>query len=103
MNDGKPSCGIKAEWLAKMFRNCGCTDRDAAFTINFTLFAMFPWIAIFWRKQIRDFYSIDGSLLGDFLACCFCCPCTTLQESRELKKRGINMMDVPPQLSMSSR
>jgi Cys-rich protein (TIGR01571 family) len=103
MNSGQAACGIRHGLLARIFRNCGCNDRDAAYSINLALCCMFPPILVFWRKQIRDTYSIEGSMIGDFMAYSMCFPCAAMQESRELKKRGISNMDVPIQISMDSR
>ena len=103
LTNGQPACGMRHGLLARLCGNCGCNDRDAAFTINLILCTLFPPILVFWRKQLRDTYSIEGTMLGDFMACTFCFPCAVMQESRELKKRGANYLQVPHQISMDTR
>ena len=103
LNNGHATCGIRHGILVRMCSNCGCNDRDAAFSVNLILCAVFPPVLVFWRKQLRETYSIEGSIMGDFMACMFCFPCAVMQESRELKKRGVNYLQVPAQISMDSR
>ena len=104
LNNGQAACGITCpRRVLGVCSNCGFNDRDAAMAVNIFLCAMFPPILIFWRKQLRDTYSIDGSMIGDFAACTFCFPCAVMQESRELKKRGVSYLHVPAQISMDSR
>lgn len=103
LSNGQASCGLRHAFVQRMCSNCGCNDQDAAYCLNLIVCCMFPPIMVFWRKQMRDTYSIDGTMMGDCgaVACCF--PCAVMQESRELKRRGVNMLDVPAQISMDSR
>ena len=103
LNNGHAACGVRHEMLARAFNSCGCSNKDAAMSINLALCCLFPPIAVFWRRQMRDIYSIDGSMLGDLQAYLFCFPCAVMQECRELKKRGVNNLDLPAQMSMASR
>jgi len=103
LNNGSAACGLRHGFIVQMCSPCGCNDRDAAFGLNLMLCCIFPAIMVFWRKQLRDTYSIDGSILGDCMACALCFPCAVMQESRELKKRGSNYLDVPSQMKMESR
>jgi len=50
-------------------------ERDTAMLINSLLCAMFPCMGMYWRKQIRDAFSIQGSMSGDCFACACCFPC----------------------------
>jgi Cys-rich protein (TIGR01571 family) len=103
LNNGAAACGLRHGLVQRAFAKCGCNDRDAAYGLNLALCCCFPPIMIFWRKQMREVYSIDGSILGDAAAVCMCFPCAVMQESRELKKRGMNYLGVPSQISMDSR
>ena len=103
LNNGHAACGARHEMLARAFNSCGCSNKDAAMSINLALCCLFPPIAVFWRRQMRDIYSIDGSMIGDLQAYLFCFPCAVMQECRELKKRGVNNLDLPAQMSMASR
>uniref|UniRef100_A0A7S0QIP9 PLAC8 family protein n=1 Tax=Cryptomonas curvata TaxID=233186 RepID=A0A7S0QIP9_9CRYP len=89
LNDGRASCGIPSDKCLPMVKNCGCSSRDAAFTVNCMLCCAFPCIAAYWRMEIRNVYGIDGHICGDCAACLCCFPCMVMQESREIKKRGV--------------
>ena len=92
LNNGQAACGVTCpRRVLGVCSNCGMNDRDAAMAVNLFLCAMFPPILVFWRKQLRDTYSIDGTMIGDFAACTFCFPCAVMQESRELKRRGVSL------------
>mmetsp|Transcript_45459 Transcript_45459/g.108495 ORF Transcript_45459/g.108495 Transcript_45459/m.108495 type:complete len:144 (+) Transcript_45459:354-785(+) len=103
LNGGNAMCGLGGGPFTPLFKDCGCSDADIALAINFSIFMAFPPIAVMWRKQVRDTFSIDGSMRGDALACAFCFPCMVMQESREIKKRGTGFLKVPEQLYMTSR
>ena len=50
-------------------------ERDTAMLINSLLCAVFPCMGMYCRKQIRDAFSIQGSMSGDCFACACCFPC----------------------------
>jgi len=62
LHGGRASCrmGDRQANVAKAFRGWGCTDRDAAFTVNMALCTACPCIVIYWRAQMRAIFSIDG-------------------------------------------
>ena len=63
LNGGKASCRMSARQstVANAFRGWGCSDRDAALSINMALCAAFPCMAIFWRRCDIHPIVISGS------------------------------------------
>jgi len=101
--DGQASCGLGVRRIMPFVKDIGCSERDAAYMINCLLFSAFPFMAVYWRKQMRDMYAIKGSIIGDLGACVLCFPCMVMQEAREMKIRGGAQMSVPEQMHMNSR
>mmetsp|Transcript_22700 Transcript_22700/g.52963 ORF Transcript_22700/g.52963 Transcript_22700/m.52963 type:complete len:142 (-) Transcript_22700:245-670(-) len=101
--DGGPTCPVPVDLMVSLFQRAGCHERDVALTLNAILFGICPCVRIYWRKKLRNYYSIDGSVLGDCFAATCCFPCAVCQESREVKRRGGNYLAVPEQLTMTSR
>ena len=58
VNDGA-SCGLPADRLARVFRNSGCREKDAALCLNTAVCALCPCMYVIWRTQLRKFYNID--------------------------------------------
>jgi len=68
-------------------QECGCKDCFYS--------TMCPFCCgILVRREIRDMYGINGSILSDSCAYFCCFPCAIAQDSREMKIRG-----APPLLS----
>mmetsp|Transcript_36489 Transcript_36489/g.84605 ORF Transcript_36489/g.84605 Transcript_36489/m.84605 type:complete len:113 (-) Transcript_36489:10-348(-) len=102
--DGGPTLPIPVDLLIKFFSAWGCLERDVALTLNGLLFMLLPCPThVYWRRQLRHLYSIDGTLIGDCGATMCCFPCAVCQESREVKRRGGNYLGLPEVLEMRSR
>ena len=100
---GTATCGIPTVKLMPCVEPLGCSEQDAAYCANLAICMAFPPIMIFWRKQMRDMYSIKGSIPGDLVSCILCFPCMAMQEAREIKMRETGRVLVPAQLNMNSR
>mmetsp|Transcript_20236 Transcript_20236/g.39291 ORF Transcript_20236/g.39291 Transcript_20236/m.39291 type:complete len:143 (+) Transcript_20236:91-519(+) len=100
---GTATCGFPSTKIMPCVEHFGCSEQDAAYCVNLSLCVMCPLLTVFWRKQMRDMYSIKGSVPGDLLACALCFPCMAMQEARELKMRETGRLYVPQQLDMHSR
>eukprot|EP01001_Neometanema_parovale_P011336 NODE_7583_length_756_cov_110.333333_g7334_i0.p2 GENE.NODE_7583_length_756_cov_110.333333_g7334_i0~~NODE_7583_length_756_cov_110.333333_g7334_i0.p2 ORF type:complete len:141 (-),score=47.20 NODE_7583_length_756_cov_110.333333_g7334_i0:268-690(-) len=88
VSEGKPQFG-DAEKMNSTFASFGFRKNDGAFCLQTAICSCCPIVyPLFWRKQLREKYGIEGSCCGD---CCvaMCCPaCAVMQDARELKVRG---------------
>ena len=85
VSKGEPGWGISL---------CGCLPEDGIRVFNCCIYAIIryfgcgPCVLAYWRCQLREEYSVDGSYLGDCLLYCCCCGvCAQMQEAREIRIR----------------
>ncbi|KJE95833.1 hypothetical protein, variant [Capsaspora owczarzaki ATCC 30864] len=89
IKEGKGAFNIDGAKIAGPCKGMGCTTTDGAMCISGCICQILPCVYPLWRGDLRQKYGIKGSLVGDFLALCYCCTCAIMQDSREIKVQGL--------------
>lgn len=100
LHNKNPVC-LTSGLVTGMCGSMGCNDADGACLINLCVTSVLPCIYFVWRKDIRNKFGISGDAMGDCVACWCCRICANMQDSRELKIRGVGYQNAQMKAGMS--